>query len=366
MKEQLVKINRILFFFVLLTVVLYYGKPILIPLFFAIMLAMLMAPVCRKLDSKGLPRAISCLVCVFILLIFFLSMMGIMVGQISSFVGDLSQMEQQSNQLLSSLHTYIERRFNIPTAQQIAFLQRETQNLGQMLRSSLTNVLASSIQLLVGLVITLVLTFLLLFHKEKYYSFFLKFTIGSTPQEKEDVLNRIGQVSQHYLVGRAISIITLFVLYAIALLIIGIKNALLLAAVAALVNIIPYLGPILAAVFPFLVALVTEQTVQPAIWVLLSFMLFQAIDNYFVTPYFLGGEVSLSALATIVSMICGGFVWGVAGMILFIPVFSIVKIIFDQTPGLEHYGYLIGDQGSKPSKHLGAWFKRVFARRSKT
>lgn len=325
------------------------------------MLAMLMALVCRMLDSKDLPRAVSCVICVFILLIFFLGMLGIMVVQITSFIGDMPRLEEQSNQLLSSIHTYIERRFNIPTAQQIAFLQRETQNRGKMLRASLTNMLATSIQLLIRLVIMLVLTFLMLFHKEKYYAFFLKFTNGNTQQEKEEVLNRIGKVSQHYLVGRAISILTLFVLYTIALKVIGIKNALLLAAVAALVNIIPYLGPILAAVFPFLVALVTEQTAQPAIWVLVSFMLFQAFDNYYVTPYFLEGEVSLSSIATIVSMICGGFVWGVAGMILFIPMFSIVKIIFDQIPGLSHYGHLIGDQGSKPSKHLGAWFRKVFS-----
>lgn len=363
MKERLARINQGLFFLVLITVILYYGKPLLIPLFFATMLAMLMAPVCRWLDNKGLHRAVSCLVCVFILLIVFLSMLGIMVGQISSFIGDLSEIEQQSSQLLVSLHLYIEDKFNIPAAQQTEFLQKETRNIGQFLRSYLTGVLTSSVQLLVGLIITLVLTFLFLFHKEKYYNFFLKFTRGDTPQQKQELLDRIGQVSQHYLVGRAISIITLFVLYAIALVVIGIKNALLLAAMAALVNIIPYVGPIIAAIFPFSVALVTEQSAQPAIWVLITFMLFQAFDNYFVTPYFLGGEVSLSALATIISMIVGGFLWGVAGMILFIPVFSIVKIIFDQIPELAHFGHLIGDQGSKPSKHLGAWLRKLFARR---
>jgi predicted PurR-regulated permease PerM len=222
--------------------------------------------------------------------------------------------------------------------------------------------LRSSIQLLAGLIITLVLTFLFLFHKEKYFSFFLKFTAGDTQKQKEEVLNNIGRVSQHYLVGRAISIIMLFVLYAIALIIIGIKNALLLAAVAGIFNIIPYLGPILAALFPFLVALVTEDGYQPAIWVLVSFCLFQALDNYFITPYFLGGEVSLSALSTIVIMICGGLIWGIAGMILFIPMLSIAKIIFDNIPGLKHYGYLIGDDGSRPMQNISTWFKKFFSK----
>lgn len=362
MRGQLSHLNKALLFLVLATIVLVYGKPVLVPLFFAILLAMLMAPVCRWLDGKGLHRIVSCLVCVFILLVVFLAMMGIMVGQVSSFVADLSEFEARTAELILSLQHFIERKFHISADQQSAFMREETSNIGEWLRSYFTSVLKSTVQLVVGLIFTLVLTFLFLLHKEKYNTFFLKFTIGETPQQRTKLLATIGTVAQSYLVGRAISILALFVLYALALVIIGIQNALLLAAVAALFNVIPYLGPVLAAVVPVGIALVTEPTIQPAIWVFVSFALFQALDNYFVTPYFLGGETELSALSTIVGMICGGFVWGIAGMILFIPMLSIVKIIFDHVPGLEHYGYLIGDQGGKPTRNIRAWFKKVFSR----
>lgn len=365
MNTYLAKVNQTLFFFVLLTVVLYFGKPVLVPFTFAVLLAMLMAPVCRWLDSRGMHRIVSSLVCVFILLIALLAMMGILVGQISSFVRDIPLFEQRTEELLLTLQQFIHKKFGIPVAEQTAFVKSETRTLSEWLRGYLTGVLTSSLQLLIGLVITVVLTFLFLFQMEKYYAFFLKITRGDTREQKEGILASIGKVSQHYLVGRAISIIVLFVLYLVALLFIGIQNAWLLAAVAALVNIIPYLGPVLAAVFPTLVALVTESSHEPAIWVLVSFMLFQAIDNYFVTPYFLGGEVSLSALSTILAMICGGFIWGVSGMILFIPMLSIAKIIFDYVPGLEHYGYLIGDQGEKPSKNIGAWLRSWLPRHRK-
>ncbi|HYC30295.1 MAG TPA: AI-2E family transporter, partial [Chitinophagaceae bacterium] len=311
---------------------------------------------------RGWRRTFSCLACVFILLVIFLSMLGIMVGQVSSFAGNLQEFEQRTNELIVSAKAFVEKRFGIPAAEQTNFLQQQTENIGRFLRTYFTGALRSSLQLLAGLIITLVITFLLLFHKEKYYAFFLKLTPGSDATARKQVLDRIGQVAQHYLVGRAISIILLFVLYAIALIVIGIQNALLLAAVAALFNIIPYLGPILAALFPFLVALVTEPGYQPAIWVLVSFCLFQALDNYWVTPYFLGGEVSLSALTTIVSMICGGFLWGIAGMILFIPILSVVKIVLDHLPGLEHFGKVIGDEGPPPSRNFGAWFKKIFSR----
>lgn len=363
MRSQLTQLNKGLVFLVFATLVLVYGKPVLVPLFFAILLAMLMAPVCRWLDRKGFHRILSSLICVFILLLVFLGMMGIMVGQVSSFVSDLASFEQRSDELILSLRQFIERNFRISMDRQSVLIQEETRNIGEWVRSYFTSVLKSTVQLVVGLIITLVITFLFLLHKEKYNAFFLKFTIGRTPQQREKLLATIGTVAQSYLVGRAISILVLFVLYALALVIIGIENALLLAAVAALFNIIPYLGPVLAAVVPVGIALVTEPTVQPAIWVFVSFAVFQAIDNYFVTPYFLGGETELSALSTIVGMICGGFVWGVAGMILFIPMLSIVKIIFDHVPGLEHYGYLIGDQGGKPTQNIRAWLKRIFSRR---
>lgn len=204
----------------------------------------------------------------------------------------------------------------------------------------------------------------MLFHKEKYHLFFLKFSIGANQPEKEDLLSSISHVAQQYLKGRAISILFFFVLYLITLLVIGIENALLLAAVAALVNIIPYLGPVLAAVLPTISALLTETDWQPGLWVLICFCLIQALDNYFVTPYFLGAEVNLSALTTFVAIICGGLVWGIMGMILFIPLFSIAKIIFDHVPSLQHYGMLIGDQEKKPTDKFLGWLKRAFRKRS--
>ncbi len=360
MKSYLAKINGSLLLAILSTVVLYYGKPLLVPLFSAILLAMLMAPLCRRLDNKGWHRALSCLACVFLLLLVFLGMMGIMAGQIGGFIGNLEAVEERSKELLSETQTFVERRFEIPVAEQTAFLKQETANMGQLVRAYLTGAVRTSAQLLGGLIITLILTFLFLFHKEKYYRFFLRFTHGDDDARRHGVLNHIGQVAQHYLVGRAVSILMLFVLYALALLIIGIQNALLLAALAALFNIIPFLGPILAAVFPVAVALVTEPSITPAVWVLITFCLFQALDNYFVTPYFLGGEVSLSALTTIIGMIAGGFVWGVAGMILFIPLLSILKIIFDHLPGLEHYGALIGDEEEgKPGRKISDWLRKI-------
>lgn len=360
MREQLLKINRTLLFFVLLTIVLYYGRQLLVPFTLAVLLAMLMAPLCRRLDNQGWHRAVSAGVCVFIVLIFFLLAIGIFAAQVTSFIKDISLIEQRTSELFARLQDFIANRFGIPVEQQSALI--ENQDGGNMLQPYLKKFFSVSLQSFAGLVFTIILTFLFLYHKERYRNFFLRYAPGSTNEEKGTILQSISLVSQHYLVGRAFSIVGLFILYAIALLIIGINNALLLAGVSALFNIVPVIGPIVAAVFPFLVALVTEPGYQPAIWVLISFCLFQVLDNYYLTPHYLGGEVNLSAVATIVIMVCGGFIWGIAGMILFIPLFSIAKIIFDHVPGLQHYGFLIGNPNARPSKKVSEWFRKLFSR----
>ena len=363
-KLPLLKITQTIWFLIGLTIVLYFGRQILIPVLFACMLAMLMTPICNKLDRKGFHRIFSSLICVFILLLVFLLMSAITLIQLSDFIRDLPLLQEKTDELLQSVQKFIETKFHIPLDQQTSLVKSEAKGLNQMIGNYMRGIIGSSLLLLGGMAITLAFTFLMLLHKEKYYAFFLKFSVGNSRQEKEEVLSSIAQVSQRYLTGRAISISILFILYIIALLVIGIEGALLLAAVSAIVNIIPYVGPILAAVFPVIVALVTQDGLQPAIWVAISFALIQAVDNYFVTPYFLGGEVSLSALSTIFIILCGGFTWGIAGMILFIPMLSIAKIIFDHVPGLKHYGEVIGDQEkTRPSAGIVKWFGRMMGKK---
>lgn len=192
----------------------------------------------------------------------------------------------------------------------------------------------------------------------------MKLFAGEERKEVKDILDEITSVSQKYLTGRILSMISIFILYVIALSIIGIKNAVLLSVIASILTIVPYIGPLVGGLFPVLTALITYDTIQPAIWVFIAFLLIQVIDDYLVEPNVLGGEVNLTALSTIIAIILGGMLWGIAGMILFIPMLSIAKIIFDKVDHLHPYGFLIGDESSRPSERIFSFFKRVFKRHS--
>jgi predicted PurR-regulated permease PerM len=353
------RINQVLLFFILLVVVLVYGRPILVPVTFAAFLSMLMAPLIDFLDRRGFKRVFSTITCVVILLSVIVMVILVLLGQINSIQKELPLIEERAEELIAWLHHYVENQFDFPIEVQEKYLREQVTAAGNSSASYLMTILTGATGLLVQAIITVVITFLLLFNKEKYHGFFMAI-MDRSKGEKYEILNRVTKVAQQYVTGRMISILILLVLYYLALLIIGIQNALLLAAVAALVNIIPYAGPILAGVFPVVMALVSYDSFQPAFWVVASFSLIQGIDNYFVTPFFMGGEVNLGALPTILIIICGGYVWGVAGMILFVPLLGMAKIYFDHSERLRPYGALLGDpSGERPSKRFHRWLREV-------
>lgn len=351
------QINQVLLVPILAAVLLYFGKPVLVPLFFAILLAMLMAPVCRWLDQR-VPRAISCTVCSVVLLLGFLLILWILVFQLSDFLKDIDTIREKVDRSWNLFKEEVESRFRVSKDTQEKIMQQQMSGMKESPGTWMLKMGIGVTSVFGGAGLVLVFTFLLLYHKEKYERFFLKLFAGEEKQEVKDVLQQITSVAQKYLTGRILSMLFLFVLYTAALLIIGLKNALLLAAIASLLTIVPYIGPVVGAMFPILTAFVTEDSTETALWTILALVVIQLIDNYFIEPNVIGGEVSLTAFSTILAIFAGGIVWGVSGMILFIPLFGIAKIIFDHVDKLKPFGYVIGDNGESPSLKLLNLFKK--------
>lgn len=361
MKEIFNRINQYLFFTVLFVVVLYFGRIFLIPLVFAAMLAMLMAPVCRKLDSWKLPRALSTFLCVFILILTIAGIGAVIAAQFAAFAKDVNQIEIKAKEFASQAQEFVEEKFGVSPEKQKAAIKEQTKEVSKEAGGILTKIVGGLSNTVAAIVLSLVFTFLFLYNKEKYESFFLKLYKDQDTDKVKKIVNDISTVSQRYLTGRAMSITIIAVLYSIGLSIVGIKNAVLLAGIAALLTVVPYVGTVLGGLFPVMMALVTEDSMQPALFAVIVMFAIQTIDNYFIEPNIVGGEVSLNALVSILSIIAGGLLWGVAGMILFLPMMAIVKIICDQIEPLKPIGFVIGDTGANKTSKLRVWMSEKFS-----
>ena len=288
MKDILQRVNLYLLAAILLTVVLFFGKPIVVPVVFAIFFAMLMAPICRWLDKKGSPRALSCAACIFILFIAVLTMLAVAGGQVAMFAKDVPKIEEKAQEIVSSLHGFIEDRFDVSNAEQKEFANKQIVTLSKSAGGFITGFFGGIATTIASLLLTLAFTFLFLFNKERYEEFFIKVYSNEEPDKVKTVVQKISTVAQKYLTGRVMSILILWVLYSIGLLIVGVKNAVLLAGIAALLTIIPYVGSTLGGLFPFMMALVTEDSFNPALMVIVVIVFIQAMDNYFIEPNVVG------------------------------------------------------------------------------
>lgn len=362
MPEILRRANHYLFFIVLLIVVMYFGRAFLIPVFFAALLAMLMAPVCRRFESWGLNRALSTIGCILILIILIAGIGFVISTQFSTFAENITQIQSKAKELLQQAQSYIEEQIGMSPQEQEEVVKQQTHQSNQSGPGMPAKILTAITSTLTGMVLALVITFLMIYNKEQFETFFLRLYHDKDKEKVKTVVGQITQVSQKYLTGRAMSVLIIAVLYSIGLLIVGIKNAVLLAGIAALLTVIPYIGTVLGGLFPVLMALLTED-VQTAFWAAVVMVAIQTMDNYFIEPNVVGGEVNLNALWSILSILAGGMIWGVAGMIVFLPLFGIIKIVCDHVQPLKPIGYLLGEPGGHKPSRIREWFREKFGKR---
>ncbi len=351
------RLNAILLLFILFTIVLYFGKVFLVPLFFAILFGMLLLPVCNKFEQWGIGRIGSSLLGILIIVLFIAALFGIIIAQGTSMADDLPQMQAQLEQMLQQFHAYIETEFNVAPPEQMNYLRNGIKKMSESGSGMLTSFLSGIMGILTSFILVILYFFFLMWKREKYEAFFLKLVNDENRLEVQKELQEITQVASQYLVGRLISMGFLAAFYMIGFSIVGLQNGLLVALVAVIPTIVPYVGAFVGSLFPLALALICGDTgvILPVIIIL---VIAQVIDNNIIEPLVEGESLSISPIFTIVAIVLGELLWGVAGMILFLPLFAILKIVCDHVPSLHPYSFLLENESeeSKWLEKFKGWF----------
>lgn len=335
---------------------LYFARELLIPLCFAALLAMLMLPLCRKLESWRLPKWLSILISLLVVVSVVAGLVFLVANQVMNFANDLPRYKEAVNSKIERLQDLFEDKTHVSPQNQTSFLKEKAtaflENGGQYVK--MLFVATTTTLVTIGLV--LIYSFFFLFFRNRFRSFMLMIVPDEQKSKAQDIINESSKVTVKYLSGVLIVIVILAVLNSVGLMIIGLDYAIFFGSLVAVLNIIPYVGVLLGSILPITMALVTKDSFWAAAGVAGVFMLNQFIENNFLTPKIVGTQVNLNPLATIIVLLIGGSVWGVAGMIIFLPFLGVLKIIMDHVTPLKPYAYLIGiDREDKPSK-IGKWF----------
>jgi predicted PurR-regulated permease PerM len=197
-----------------------------------------------------------------------------------------------------------------------------------------------------GIVVMLLLpvyVFMILFYHPLLIDFLRK-VFGTNHQTAvNSVVTQVKTVIQHYLTGLFFEFVIMAALNTTALLILGIEYAFLLGLLGAILNVIPYLGGLVAVIMPMIVAFVTKESALYPLYVLAAYYFIQLIDNNYIVPKVVASKVKINALVSIVVVLAFGALWGIPGMFISIPLTAIIKLIFDHIEPLKPWGFLLGD-----------------------
>jgi predicted PurR-regulated permease PerM len=347
----LTRLNKILLFVILISIVLYFGRQFFVLISFAGLLAMLMTPLSNKLEGHGVSRVFSSLICVLIIVTVFSAVILLLYAQISSIGKELPIILLRYEEIKLGIQSWINDSLGVTTQQLHVNSSDAFRNAG----SFLTSMVMSTFTFVASLFLVLVFIFLFLMQRNKYENFAVKLYSEDKRDEAKEMIDKISNVAQQYLTGRLVAAFIMGILFLIGFLVIGLKNAIILSVIVAIMTIIPYVGALIGGLVPFFISLI-DGSIEQSIWVVIIILLVNVIDHYFIEPYVVGGSVSISPFFTIFVLILGGLIWGIAGIILFLPLSGILKIIFENVQGLQPYASLIGDQIDS-SKHQNIWSK---------
>jgi predicted PurR-regulated permease PerM len=343
MQTTLSKSIQVLFLFFLVIAGLYFAKPFLVPLVIAGILAMLFLPMCNWLERKGWGRGIAAMAAVFILLLMLAGVVFLIGWQANNLAQDMGKMQEYLGQMMTKIKSMISSKLGIPAQKQQEIIKAQQSGGSGSAGKMVMAVLGGLSGVLVNTILVLVYTFLLLHLRSHIRQFIIKISPQDAKQKNAKILRESAKVVRDYLGGLGKMIVLLWIMYGIGFSIVGVKNALFFAILCGLLEIIPFVGNIAGTSITLLMALSQGADARLLLGIVITYAVVQFLQTYVLEPLVVGAQVKINPLFTILVIVLGELIWGVAGMLVAIPVTAIAKIIFDNTDVLKPYGYLVGE-----------------------
>jgi len=341
------KIAHILIVITLSVYILFVMSDIIIPFAFAGLFATLLNSLQNKFMQLKIPKVPSIVLTIIIAVLVVAAILSFLSMQLIQFSEMMPELKVRYKELLLDLETSVYQKFNISIAKQTQYLQELTSKSKWLIGSTVS----SAIGVFSVLFLIPIYIFLLLYYKTLILNFLYEAFTREHSEHVAGVLKETKAAIQSYVVGLLIETFIIAVLNSGALLLLGVDYAILLGVLGALLNLLPYIGGLIAIILPVLIATVTKDGYTTQLYIVGAYAVIQFIDNNFLVPLIVSSKVQINALVSILAVLCGGALWGVSGMFLSIPFIAVLKIVFDRIDGLKPWGKLFGDQ--VPTRHKG-------------
>ena len=324
---------------------LIFARIVLIPIAFSLLIAFILFPVAGKFEAWGTNRILAAFLAMFVLFLIIGGGIFLFSTQILQLTENLTEFKDKILGVLADVTLYINKNISSAPHFEKGELYEKLKNwLSKSAGSMANQTFSGTINFLTGLLSIIIFTFLILIYRDGLVQACASFYPEEDRKKAIKMFKSVQQVGQKYLFGMFMIVIILGIVNSIGLWIIGIDSPFLFGFLAAVLAIIPYVGTIIGAMIPVLYSFMTYDSLWMPIAIAAFFWFVQVIESNFLTPKIVGGNLKVNALAAILSIIIGASVWGIAGMVLFLPFTAMLKVICEEYTELKPIAMLIGDQ----------------------
>jgi len=325
------------------TSILYIAQDIIVPLIFSVMIAVLLYPIVNFFVRMKINRVIAIIFTLFLTILITASLAAFLFNQASIFVESWPIMVEKFSAMLNDFTQWGARYFDLNQWKVNRWLKTAKTDSLTMSGAEVGQTMFAVGNGLMIMLLVPVYVFLLLYYNKLLIEFIHRVFISSDQSRISKIISETKTVIQRYLAGLVIEAFIVAILNTAALFALGIEYAILLGIIGALLNVIPYIGGLVAVALPMAVALATKDSGMYALYVLGIYYIIQLVDNNLIVPLVVSSKVKINALFAIIVVFVGNALWGISGMFLSIPLLAIIKVIFDHIEPLKPWGFLLGD-----------------------
>ena len=341
------KATLVLLLIALLCLLIYTTNGIIFPAYFSLLLAVVLHPAVIWLIRKKIPNVLAIIIVLFITSIVVIGILYFFIEQISLFASDWPQLKKNLLLYIDNINKWLQINFNVKGK----FLEKQAETLGNESGGNMVaGTLLSITDIIASAFLVPIYTFLILYYRKLLMKFLLDVYDAVHSPCILNVVKDSKKVVSSYIVGLGIEMIIVIILNATGLWLVGANYIFLLALMAAILNLIPYIGMIIASVIALVITMSYSTDFATCIGVIIVFNVVQIIDNNFIMPMVVGGKVKVNSIIAILGVFVGNALGGISGMFLSIPTIAIMKVAFDNIEHLKPWGMLLGDD--VPVKYL--------------
>ena len=322
---------------------MYLGSSLFIPIIYGIFFALMLLPVCRRFEGLIGSRVLS-------IVLTMATVGALLVGVVLFFIYELQAVMGEAGDIIAGLReTFYElieyggTRIGLADDDLTEMVEEGITGAVEAPIGILTSGLSTSGLLLANISLVLIYVFLFLLYRTALKRYVLSQFRPETRLEGVELLGEVQEVAKKYLGGMGLVMVILGVLNSLGLYLIGIDYFLVWGFLAAMLAVIPYIGTVIGGLLPFLYAISTTDTVWQPVAVVVLYGTVQFIEGNLITPKVVGNSVKINALAAIIAILFGALFWGVAGIVIAIPLLAMVRIIMSHLEPLRPYALLLSD-----------------------